>query len=201
MLTRASSNNTTRLIWFDIETTGFNIFKDSIIEIAAIDDNDTKFSSLISYNKPLPAKITQITNITNEMLEDKPLLEDVLTDFCKYIKGDVSKPYSTTYLIGHNAHAFDLPFIKAQCSKYSIKFPRVVTLDTMRMSQLLLDDQYSHSLKTLCSLFSVNNEQAHRAMSDVGSTRIIFNNLCLLFKRKFQRCSPNMIYNKTCFVN
>ena len=71
----------------------------------------------------------------------------------------------------------------------------------MRMSQLLLEEQYSHGLNALCSLFGVNNESAHRAYSDVGSTRIIFNHLCLLFKRKYKRCSPNMIYNHTSFVN
>ena len=201
MFTRSSVNSNNRIIWFDLETTGFNIFKDSIIEIGAIDDNENKFNSLISYDKPLPKKIIQITNITDEMLENQPKPIDVLNDFCKFIKGEQSQSYSTIYLIGHNAHAFDLPFIKAQCAKYDIKFPRVLTIDTMRMSQLLIDDQYSHSLNSLCQLFGISNTNAHRAMGDVGATKIIFDNLCLLFRRKFGKCTLNLIFYNTCFVN
>ena len=198
MFLRSCANNNLKIIWFDIETTGFNIFQNSIIEIAAIDNKERKFQSLVSYDRPLPKKITQITNITDEMLLSQPSITTVLQNFVKFIKSDVD-PNKVTYMIGHNINSFDIPFVKAQCAKYNIKFPRVHTIDTMRMSQYILVDQYSHSLAALCDLFGVSNSNAHRAMSDVNATRVIFDNLCLLFKQKHKKCDVNFLNYTTSF--
>lgn len=198
MFLRSCSNKNYRIIYFDIETTGFNIFQNNIIEIAAVDNHNNEFQSLISYDKPLPKKIVDITKITDEMLYNKPDSPTVLQNFVNFIKSDLN-PQKKTYMIGHNINSFDIPFVKAQCSKYGIKFPNVYTIDTMRMSQYILVDQYSHSLSALCSLFSVCNSNAHRAMSDVNATKVIYENLCLLFKQKYKRCNINYLYYTTSF--
>ena len=137
MFLRSCSNSNYKIIWFDIETTGFNIFQNSIIEIAAIDNQEKKFQSLISYDKPLPKKIIEITKITDEMLYDQPNIVTVLKNFVDFIKSD-QHPNKITYMIGHNINCFDIPFVKAQCAKYGIKFPKIHTIDTMRMSQYIL---------------------------------------------------------------
>ena len=90
-----------------------------------------------------------------------------------------------------------LPLIKAKCSELNIKFPNVIHLDSMRMAQYIMDDQWSHSLGTLCQEFNISNTNAHRALSDVYATQVLYCNLCLLFKRKFKKCTPNLIYYKT----
>ncbi len=198
MFLRSCSNSNYKIIWFDIETTGFNIFQNSIIEIAAIDNQEKKFQSLISYDKPLPKKIIEITKITDEMLCDQPNIVTVLKNFVDFIKSD-QHPNKITYMIGHNINCFDIPFVKAQCAKYGIKFPKIYTIDTMRMSQYILVDQYSHSLAALCNLFGVCNSNAHRALSDVYTTRVIYDNLCLLFKQKFKKCDLNFLNYHTSF--
>ena len=195
MYLRSCSKKNCRLVWFDLETTGFNPFKNEIIEIAAIDNDGATFESLVSCNKPVSKKITEITNITTEMLIGKPNIEKVMTDFVNFIKGTSAKT-KTIYLIGHNIHSFDLPFVKAVCDKYNIKFPNVYPIDTMRMSQFILDE-WCHSLDYLCKLFGIDNKNAHRALSDVYATHIVYCNLCLIFKRSFGECSPNLLYYKT----
>ena len=75
-----------RLIFTDIETTGFSREWDSIIEIAAIavdeDLNEIdRFHEYIYPGKSIPAKITEITGITNEMVEGKRNERDVMMDF------------------------------------------------------------------------------------------------------------------------
>lgn len=195
MYLRSSGKKNCRLVWFDIETTGFNPFKNEIIEIAALDNNGETFESLISCNKPVSKKITEITNITNEMLLDKPGIEEVMLNFVEFIKSTTDKG-TTIYLIGHNIHSFDLPFVKAVCNKYNIKFPTVYPIDTMRMSQFIMDE-WCHSLDYLCKLFGIDNKNAHRALSDVYATQIVYSNLCLIFKRSFKECSPNLLYYKT----
>ena len=47
MILRSCNQNKYRIIWFDIETTGFNIFHGHIIEIAAVDNIGNEFSTLI----------------------------------------------------------------------------------------------------------------------------------------------------------
>ena len=198
MFLRSCGRSKERLIWFDIETTGFNPFKNEIIEIAAVDNEGNEFNELIKPTGKISKKITEITNITQQMVNDKAGINDILIKFVKFIKGlDSTDNSKTTYLIGHNSHSFDVPFIKAKCAEFNIKFPNVVHLDTMRMSQYIMDDQWSHNLGALCEVFNIINTNAHRALSDVYATQVLYCNLCLLFKREFNKCSPNLIYYKT----
>jgi DNA polymerase III epsilon subunit family exonuclease len=195
MLLRSSGRDKYRLVWFDLETTGFNPFKDEIIELACLDNEGGVYESLIKPVKRIRPKITEITSITNEMVEDQRPCVDILREFVEFIKGDVSETRSI-YLIGHNIHSFDMPFVKAKCAEFNIKFPNVYLIDTMRMSQYILDE-YSHNLAHLCQLFGIDNQNAHRALSDVYATQVVYCNLCHFFKRAGIKDSPNRIYNAT----
>ncbi len=203
-----------RIVFFDLETTGFNIFHNEIIEIAAKDNYGNSWSSLIYTPKQIPAKITDITKINNSMLHGMPTIETGLNKLIKFIIGDNSehniqnipddtKPFAK-YCIGHNALAFDYPFLIAQCKKYNIKFPEINVIDTMRLSQYTLPNNNAHSLNYLCTMFNITNENAHRAMSDVLSTESLFNNLLIIFKNYINDTSNlrtqelfKIIYDKT----
>ena len=64
------------IIALDIETTGLDPRKDAIIEIGAVCFDGEKISktwqSLINPQRPIPPVITQLTNITNEMVINAP---------------------------------------------------------------------------------------------------------------------------------
>ncbi len=206
MFLRSNTNKLDRIIWFDIETTGFNIFHNEIIELSAIDNLGNSFNSLISITKGLPKKITEITNITIDMLKDQPDIYTVLTKFIKFINGETGIDYVTRpmrsmkkakYIIGHNSLAFDIPFVKAQSIKYNLEFPDIKAIDSMRMAQHILPDKYSYSLGALCELFGQQNTGAHRAMNDVLATQAIYNNLCTLYRHTYDKCSPGFIYEMT----
>ena len=201
MFLRSFTKKNCRFIWLDLETTGFNIFHNSIIEIAAMDSDGNEFSTLVRYLRPLPKKIIKITGITDEMLGGQPDIESALRAFLEFMKdNNKTDKKRVTYIVGHNLYGFDLPFLKAQCKKYGLKFPKCNKLDTLRMAQLMLPDQYSHSLKNLCILFNIDNKNAHRAMSDVRATYIVYNNLALMFNSKYKNASPNMIIHETQFT-
>jgi len=80
------------VVFADLETTGFGKFND-ITEIGAVRvDIETgkvlgTFSTLchLKIQKKVPAKITEITQITTEMLHDAPNIEQVLAEFRKFI--------------------------------------------------------------------------------------------------------------------
>jgi DNA polymerase III epsilon subunit-like protein len=199
MILRSITDKNLRLIWFDIETTGFNIFHHNIIEIAAVDNKGKEFSCLIKCNTSLPKKITQITGITDEILYQEGIeIIDALKKFREFL---LDNQGNTTYLIGHNSYSFDIPFIKAQFMKYNLKFPSYESLDTMRIAQFIMPSEWSHSLNYLCQLFGIENKQAHRALSDVYATQAIYKNLIIIYKSVFKTevLSLNNIIKKTKF--
>jgi DNA polymerase III alpha subunit (gram-positive type) len=195
-----AQRNTIRLVCLDIETTGFNIFHNTIIEIAAKDNLGNKFDTLIYCDSIIPPKIIEITKINNNMLKGAPKIDDALSNLIDFINGvniGLPRKKQATYLIGHNAVSFDIPFIKAQCIRNNLLFPDIKVLDTMRMSQYIIPNLYSHALKALCSYFNCDNENAHRAMSDVNATYNIFNILCELFNKPDKRFTLDNIHHIT----
>lgn len=198
MFLRSFSKANSRFIWFDLETTGFNPFNHNIIEIAAVDNYGNIFNELISIGgSKLPKKITEITHITEEMLIGKPDIRTTLEKFKAYLD---LEPDKQKFIIGHNSYGFDMPFIKCKFRQNGIKFPsKIRELDTMRMAQLLLPHEWSHSLGHLCDVFGIQNKNAHRALSDVYATQLIYNHLCIIYKAKFKKISPNLIINKIKF--
>ena len=114
-----------KIIFFDIETTGFNPFSHEIIEISAVDQDDNVFDSLIKPKKKIPKKITTITNISDEMVKDSDSIEIVLENFKNYILNDPTK--NKIYMIGHNSLHFDWPFIKTKFHEHDIPFPNFLS--------------------------------------------------------------------------
>lgn len=109
------------IIFYDIETTGFSRERNDIIEIAAVAwDNETeevleKWSTYIKPNSNIPAKITQLTGISNASVRNSPRYWDVIPEFFAWIRN-----FHPTYMVGYNNAVFDWPFIKAQNERYQI---------------------------------------------------------------------------------
>ena len=79
-------------IAFDIETTGLSPEENEIIEIGALKVRDGKvqerFMEFIKPRLPIPANITGITGITNDMVEDARGREQVIPDFLQFCGQD-----------------------------------------------------------------------------------------------------------------
>ena len=92
---------------FDIETTGFSSTNDKITEIGAVKIENYKvvdrFSEFINPERDISYKIQNLTGITNDMVKDKPTIEEVFPKFLEFIGDSV--------LVAHNAD-FDMGFIK-----------------------------------------------------------------------------------------
>lgn len=166
-----------RIIWYDLETTGFNPYHNNIIEIAAIDNFGNDFNVLINIEERLPNKIIEITNITDDMLKEQGINTcDAFKKFKSFLNLEDKKYKNNIYLVAHNNDGFDILFLKYQFYKYEINynFDKFKYIDTFRLAQLVLPKLYSHSLKTLTTYFKYKNENAHRAMSDVRALQHIF---------------------------
>ena len=158
-------------IVYDTETTGLNPKTDQMIEIGAVKviNNEIvdRFDELIACDHPLPKIITELTNITDEMLKGKDSEENVtkrFLDFC----GDLP-------LVAHNA-AFDISFVESAVEKYGLKPFTNTVIDTMGLARVMYPDWKNHKLSTLVKNLEVewDEEKHHRADYDCEGTAYCF---------------------------
>jgi DNA polymerase-3 subunit alpha (Gram-positive type) len=163
----------------DIETTGLAKDYHKITEIAAIKVKNNqikdKFEELVNPRTRIPSFITNLTGISNEMVENKPDIKVILPQFLEFLEDDV--------MIAHNA-TFDHGFLSANAKYHLQKDFLNDKLCTRKLAFRLLNDLPSRKLACLCNHFHIENEKAHRAMSDVKATYQVFNNFNEMLEEK-----------------
>ena len=131
----------------DVETTGSSPFNGKITEIAIYIYNGSEiidsFSSLVNPECGIPWNITQLTGISNEMVESAP-------KFYEIAKKIVEITANTTF-VAHNA-AFDYSFVREEFKRLGYDYKRK-TMCTVSLSRKLIPCRrffLSHSLRFLC---------------------------------------------------
>ncbi|MBQ8297683.1 MAG: 3'-5' exoribonuclease [Ruminococcus sp.] len=145
----------------DIETTGTNTKSCEIIELAAVKVVSGlivgEYDSLIKPTSAISKKITDLTGITNEMVENAPLIEQELQNFLDFVGDDV--------ILGHNISTFDSSIIYRYCEALKLK-PFVNDMfDTLNYAHYCDIDVPDFKLSTLCKYFGIEYD-AHRAKND-----------------------------------
>ena len=160
---------------FDFETTGFNAGGgDQIIEVGAVMLKDgaivDRFSELIKPNRPLKSKITEITGITDAMLEGKDSEEEVIKRFIEWFKD-----YP---MVAHNAK-FDVSFLEMAYKKYNLGEFKNTVIDTLELSRTLDNNFARHSLSALVKRYDVSfdEDSHHRADYDAEGTAMVFHKM------------------------
>jgi len=152
------------IVSIDLETTGLDSQKDAIIEIGAVRFNnrriDSEWSTLINPGRPIPPFITQLTGITNQMVLQAPVLEDVLADFVDFV-GDAP-------ILGHNVN-FDLSFLK---QKRIVEYNDAI--DTYEIASVILPTSERYNLRALTQSLGVPFPATHRALDDAHATRGVY---------------------------
>ncbi len=156
---------------FDLETTGLSVEDNCIIEIGALKVRDgvvaDRFMTFVCPKEPVSKRITEITGITGEMVEDAPSPEVVIKKFVEFCEDDI--------LIGHNL-MFDFAFT-AKCAKsFGLKFDHK-GIDTLKIARHVCSDMPSKSLGNLCEHFGIVNSSAHRAYHDALATAKLYQTL------------------------
>ena len=156
--------------FLDLETTGFEPNKDSIIEVSFIRTKDGKeiarFDHVFLPDKsPLTPFISNLTGITQEELDKAGnKLEDEIAQISELIGDSV--------IVGHNID-FDIGFLIANGIDV-VNNPR---LDTHELARILLPGEESFALEVLSKKYGFIHEDAHRAMSDVEASVELFDML------------------------
>lgn len=156
----------------DIETTGLSPTFDKIIELSALKvENGApvgEFSELVNPEIPVSAFITSLTGITNDMLKDRPKIEDVLPRFLDFL--------GNSLIVGHNAN-FDINFIYDNAESVLRTAFSNDFVDTMRLGRRLIDGLEHYRLQDLAEYFKIDYSHAHRALEDCKITQTCYEQL------------------------
>lgn len=169
-----------KILFIDLETTGFSRDWDYIIEVAAIlYDEETqkeldRFHEYIKPGKRLPQQITEITGITEEQLQGCRSEKEVIQDFAEW--AFLCRPEKIT---AYNA-SFDRGFLDAKRAKYNIQIKDAEWFDMMAHGRRLKKEGKIENYKqtTVASFLGIEY-QAHSAIEDVRALIRIFEGLGL----------------------
>lgn len=146
---------------FDFETTGLHAGLDRIIELGAVrfrgDSIEAEIQQLVNPGKQIPEDAASISGISNEMVEDQPVIAEVIPDFMAVCEGAV--------LIAHNA-SFDLGFLRAALQECGLPGVENRVVDTQILAQKAFPRQRSYSLQALVEMLEIPPNNAHRARDD-----------------------------------
>lgn len=172
-----------KLLFLDIETTGFKKTFHQILEVAAIlydTEKDEPVDKFHEYIKPKdPIDNDFIHGITNEMVVNCRIEADVLRDFVEFIH--ICKP---DYLVGHNIDNFDEPFIRARMEIYRFPWPTIDTIDTLTIARreklptafTTETGKPSYKQESIAAAFGIDYK-AHSAIEDVKALIKIYNRI------------------------
>lgn len=153
---------------FDIETTGTNGAANGdgeakITEIGAVrvvnGEVVEKFDELANPGRDIVPRIARLTHITNEMVSDKPPVDEVIRRFYEFV-GD-------SILVGHNIKSSDLRYICKAADKAGVHFD-VPFLDTYILAKNYKEKMKWEKLNLsyLSEFYGFEHKEVHRAWSD-----------------------------------
>lgn len=157
---------------FDLETTGFNPYNgDEILSIGGVRIKGGEFVAaepfyrLVNPKRRVPAHITQLTGITNEMAEAAPDLLQGLHDFMDFAGKRV--------LIAHGS-GHDKQFLNAALWRTSKINLTHRILDTMMIAKWLEPKAMYYGLDEVLERFGVEVSERHHALHDSMMTAKLF---------------------------
>ncbi len=162
---------------FNIETTGSNGAANGdreaqITEIGAVrvvgGVITETFDELANPGRDIVPRIARLTHITNEMVANKPPVEEVIRRFYEFV-GDST-------LVGHNIKSSDLRYIVKAADKAGVHL-EVPFLDTYVLARKFKEKMLWEkvSLGYLADYYGLENKETHRAFSDAEvNARIYF---------------------------
>jgi DNA polymerase-3 subunit epsilon len=155
----------------DIETTGGHASAHAITEISVyVHDGERitrHFTTLINPERKIPLYITALTGITNAMVANAPVFEEVA--------GEIHALLQDHIFVAHNVN-FDFSFVKHQLKLHGYDL-NVKKLCTVRLSRKLFRGFSSYSLGSICRNLGIEIEDRHRADGDAKATVALFNRI------------------------
>ncbi len=153
------------LCFFDLETTGTNITRDRIIEIAVIkvmpNGEVLKKTSIVNPTIPIPAESSMFHGIYDKDVVDKPTFKEVAKEYAKFFEG--------ADLSGFNIIKFDVPMLVEEFLRADVDFDyhRKKIIDAQKIYHMMEKRTLSAAYKFYCEK---DLENSHSAEADTIAT-------------------------------
>ena len=173
----------------DLEATGFKPEEAGITEIAIITMKDGKeetFETLVDPEMAVPAEITRITGITNDMVRGQPKMAELLPFIQELFRDKI--------FVAHNV-PFDWSFFDYAYRKHLRQPLKMPSLCTLRLARKYLGLQ-SNKLESVAKYFNVSLVGAHRAMNDTRAVKDILFGLIDQLERRGIKTGADL-YNQS----
>jgi DNA polymerase-3 subunit epsilon len=152
------------IVFFDLETTGTDIGRDRIVQIAVLkllpDGGEEVKTRLLNPGVPIPASATEVHHITNADVADKPKFADIAKGLAEFFRdADIA--------------GFDIPILVEEFGRCSIPFPEpdAKFVDVQVIYHRKEERTLAAAYKFYCSK---TLEGAHDAEADVRATLEVF---------------------------
>ena len=165
----------------DLETTGFSAISEKITEIGIMKYKNGEvidsFSEFVNPEKHIPERVTEVTNITDDMVKDAPTIKEMFPKILEFL-GDPKD----TVIVAHNAN-FDVGFLKQNAAFLGYDFDYTY-LDTLSLAKDLFPDYKKYKLGKIAENLGIKVEVAHRALDDVDTTVKVFRVMMDMLKER-----------------
>lgn len=157
------------VVFLDLETTGLSLTQDRIVEIAMLkvlpDGTSLKKRKLINPEKPIPAEVSAIHGITDEMVKDAPIFRVAANEIRQFM--------DNSDLAGYNSNKFDWPLLMEEFLRAGLDFDMTgrKLLDVQKIYHMMEPRNLSAAYKFYCDK---DLENAHSAEADVNATWEVF---------------------------
>lgn len=172
-----SLDNTTYCV-LDLETTGISFRTEKITEVGIMKIRNGElldsFSCFVNPEKPIPQKVVEVTNITDDMVKDADTIDKVLPKVIEFIGDSV--------LVAHNAD-FDIGFLKYNATALGLKLNNTY-MDTLKLAKELFPQYKKYKLGIIAENLGIKVDVAHRALDDVDTTVKVFNIMLDMLKEQ-----------------
>ena len=162
----------------DLETTGLSFRTEKITEVGIMKIKNgevlDEFSCFVNPEKPIPQRVVEVTNITDDMVKDAETIDKVFPKILEFVGDSV--------LVAHNAD-FDIGFLKYNAKQLGYSLENTY-IDTLRLSKDLFPDFKKYKLGIIAENLGIKVEVAHRALDDVDTTVKVFNVMINMLKEK-----------------
>ncbi len=162
----------------DLETTGFSATTEKITEVGIMKIKNgeviDKFGTFVNPEKHIPARVTEVTKITDDMVKDADTIDIVFPKILEFLGDSV--------IVAHNA-GFDIGFLKQNAKKLGYNFDYTY-IDTLNLAKQLFPEYKRYKLEKIAENLGFKVEVAHRALDDVDTTVKVFKVMLDMLKEK-----------------